>query len=427
MDIKPIPAFYCCYLLRSTVRHSSTYIGSSPDPARRLAQHNGKVQGGAVRTSRASLRPWEMGCIVAGFPSNIAALQFEWAWHNAHLTRHISPEQRISFATTRTKTSKSGKVTRRPGRPRSSLIDKLCNLHLLLRTPYFSKWPLEIRFFSEDVYRSWTTWCGRVEAQIRPGINVLLDPPQSTIQSLEEEEFSSAQPQPSQKRKRKADLIGTGGADGVDPTYARLRGVLEKSQFLLDDGDDQKCSLCSEKLDLQKGLFVICHSQQCETISHVTCLADAALRRKQSVSSLVPETAECTSCKQEYPWVELMQQVTLRSRGSKEMKKLLGKKNGKSTTAAIEEILETESDDDENHSGREDEELVAKQVVEEEEAELSFDDDDDDGRSSVASVDSFTCKTSTLSRMKGGRSANASRSEAEVDLEMVIEDSEDER
>lgn len=348
-----------------------------------------------------------MACVVAGFPSNIAALQFEWAWHNAHLTRHIAPDERISFATTRTKTSaKTGKTTRKPGRPRTSLMDKLSNLHLLLRVPYFSQWPLELRFFSEDAYRSWVTWCGRIDTHIRAGINVHFDPAHTRAQD-EETEFTSAQPA---QRTRKADLIGKGGVDGVDPTYARLRGVFEKSKFLLDEDDGQTCSVCQGDVDLHKSLFVLCHNDDCRSMSHITCLADSSLKSDGS-ASIVPRMGICPTCKQKHPWPELMQQVTLRTRGIKEVQKLQGKK-GKTTAATAAEILESEGD--------EEEEDVDAEALRGQQFGVDEPCSSDDENASLASVDSFDSRASNNLETSAMPTGHAAR------LEIVVEDSEDE-
>jgi predicted GIY-YIG superfamily endonuclease len=62
-----------------------SYIGFTLDPAKRLRQHNGEIVGGAGRTKK--LRPWEIVCVVSGFPDKKAALQFEWLWQHPYRSR----------------------------------------------------------------------------------------------------------------------------------------------------------------------------------------------------------------------------------------------------------------------------------------------------------------------------------------------------
>jgi len=70
--------YYFVYMLRSTVT-GHTYIGSTPNPWRRLRQHNGEISGGARRTHRG--QPWKIEILV-GFEVDRAAtaLSIEWHW-----------------------------------------------------------------------------------------------------------------------------------------------------------------------------------------------------------------------------------------------------------------------------------------------------------------------------------------------------------
>lgn len=140
---KSIPELYGVYLLNSLSKKSCYYVGSTPDPKRRLRQHNGELtRGGAYRTKKQGYRPWRMVLYVYGFPSRINALQFEHAWQHAYQTRHIPIEKRIN-----------------PGQKRSgsgtSLHSKLANCRLLLSSDSFKRLGLKVAIFNNATYDVW--------------------------------------------------------------------------------------------------------------------------------------------------------------------------------------------------------------------------------------------------------------------------------
>lgn len=271
-----------------------------------------------MRTSRVSLRPWEMACVVSGFNSQIQALQFEWAIQNPHLTRHITPEDRISFPTTLTKTSsKTGRTRKRPGRPRTSLKDKLANLHILLRSQYFSKWSLQVRFFTDDAFSAWQKICKDCEQSVREGIPIFLD-----MKSAEQDQNESIAPK---KRKKREDNYGQGGIEGLDITYARYRDILEKGQFLIANGDDLQCAVCHDTLMHDHDLIAICSHHKCSTLFHISCLSKHFLGQDHQ-AYVIPEKGHCPSCKTLLTWQDLMAEMTLRVRAPKQVEKLLSRR-----------------------------------------------------------------------------------------------------
>nr|ACO15278.1 Structure-specific endonuclease SLX1 [Caligus clemensi] len=129
-----VESFFGCYLLicENPKYKGRMYVGFTVDPVRRLKQHNaGAAFGGARRTSAKG--PWSMVLLVQGFPNQISALRFEWAW------QHPSRSRRLSSVI-----------------PSKAPREKSLNYHVrvvatMLLTPPWSRLPLTLRWLREDL------------------------------------------------------------------------------------------------------------------------------------------------------------------------------------------------------------------------------------------------------------------------------------
>ncbi|RMJ16696.1 hypothetical protein CDV36_003607 [Fusarium kuroshium] len=296
---RPHPALYGVYVLRSTVRHASIYIGSTPNPPRRLKQHNGEARGGAVRTAREKLRPWEVAILVTGFPSSIAALKFEWAMTNPHLTTHIPAEERL------TKAAEKRKGMKKPRKPIHTLTSVVSNLHLLTSVPSFARWPLTIHFFASEPKKAWDKWLQSIDATPRQGINVLTD-------------FG-----PSKATQRESSPAPW-GIYALPLDYAPMKGYIEKAHNVVAFEREGKCVHCNEELESGKGLHPMCPNGRCEAMGHLDCWSKHALKGEDE-GTMIPRSCTCPSCYDEIQWGDMMKELTLRVRGPKEVEKLLRK------------------------------------------------------------------------------------------------------
>lgn len=260
-----------------------------------------------------------------------------------------------------------------------SLKDKLSNLHLLLRVPSFARWPLEVRFFCEDVYDKWQSADKRVDASIRGGIKVLLDlkKPEEIINDVELPISKKA------KGKRKREALGKGGIDGLDVGYSGLKKRLERSIFSLGEDQALKCAVCAKGLDPMTAMALVCPQEDCRTVSHVTCLAARFIEDEGAGTPVVPISGRCPGCRVELQWIDLIKETSLRARGQKEVAEIMKKPKERKSKQAHNLLEGNAADEDEDILG------VNMRALDSSDESLPenwhYPDDDDDDKMSIMS------------------------------------------
>lgn len=229
-------------------------------------------------------------------------------------------------------------------------------------------------------------------------MKIILDPKQEAAKNVSV--LSEAQP-----KRRKGDLVGKGGLEGIDPTYSSLQSVLEKGRFVFDRDEQLSCGVCQASLELDNDLLTICPCGSCRSISHVVCLSKKFLQDQPEL--LVPTKGKCPSCLEEVEWAALMKEMTLRTRGNKHVQKVLKRKRvGKTADGAVQ--LESEDEDEDDFEEDALDELHSKHTVE------------DDDHMSVTSIDSETSAIGSNPRLAAaGFHPNSVIADSDDDIEIL--------
>lgn len=306
-----------------------------------------------------------------------------------------------------------------------SLFDKLSNLHLLLQVSAFRRWPLTVRLFSEDAYNTWRSCHEKADAIIRSGIKIIFEA--NSAVDMSQSADLSVSSHGNEKRKREA--LGQSGIEGIDVGYSYLKGPLEKSTFLLADGEAIKCSVCAKEIGRERRLSLICPAEGCKAAFHLSCLGTKFLHDEGAIDSIVPTSGKCPECKLDMLWVDLVKEMSLRLRGKKELAVLMKKARGrkarppKLAKAGVSktEISESEdATDTDTDSGSLDAAVLAADaeddLLQDNWRFQEYDDDDDDLTSITSAASGFSSGIDVTS--PGKPSIAASR------LKTVIEDSE---
>uniref|UniRef100_A0A8C5QA49 GIY-YIG domain-containing protein n=1 Tax=Leptobrachium leishanense TaxID=445787 RepID=A0A8C5QA49_9ANUR len=184
----------------------------------------------------------DMVLIVHGFPNDIAALRFEWAWQHPHVSRRLTHVPR--------KTKKQ-----------SSFDFHLFVLYHMLRVAPWNRLPLTLRWLRQEYHRE-------LPPLLQPPLHMPLV-------------FGQVRARPIPKSQGRAAEKGEGGN--------------------LQDVAPQRCQVCYHEVQDD---CLRCFHPGCALTAHILCLAKLFLRNEPG--NLIPVEGVCPSCDRSVLWGDLV-------------------------------------------------------------------------------------------------------------------------
>uniref|UniRef100_A0A182IKP1 Structure-specific endonuclease subunit SLX1 homolog n=1 Tax=Anopheles atroparvus TaxID=41427 RepID=A0A182IKP1_ANOAO len=331
MDVvEEIEDFFGVYLLVSKSPNPKfagrTYVGYTVDPNRRIKQHNrGQDAGGARRTSNRG--PWIMTMIIHGFPNNISALRFEWAWQQPRVSRRLKKIADIQ----------------KKLRNESYFDYNFRILSEMLRIGPWNRLPLIIRWLADEYHREFEV--GKTPPLHMPicfgrikKVNKKRKPGNAVTNTHKTAGSQPTKPTASNQATQakipinydldEFDRIVMGG-EKIDDyiSQSAQRAEVEENPIqsivISSDSEEEKdgveaigveskeeCTLCRDSIDtrpMEEGGDIVlrCIQPRCRLVSHLECLAQLILEPGQ----YVPVEGDCPICEIHFLWGDIIRKA----------------------------------------------------------------------------------------------------------------------
>lgn len=209
------------------------------------------------------------------------------------------------------------------------------------------------------------------------------------------------------------------GIEGIVVGYSTLKDHVEKSLFLLAEGQVNRCGICARDMDTQITTILVCPQRNCQTIFHMTCLATRFLEAEKRGLSVIPRAGTCPRCRSELQWIDMVKEMSLRVRGKSELARLTKKRKVPETRAQKEDLPYSEELNQDASEGPMRCDSFDSPSDYEEPLPMNWDyqDDDEDGESLVHNLVSHTSMFNSISKVGKATSSISS-------LEIELQDSE---
>lgn len=260
--VQEIENFYGVYLLYNVNPKfkGRTYIGFTVNPNRRIQQHNkGRHAGGAWRTHGRG--PWEMVLIIHGFPNEISALRFEWAWQHP---------------------DKSRRLRHLPGKKKKEtpFLFRFRIVSEMLRNGPWNRLALTIRWLKQEYVTDFAP-------DSKPPVHMPIAYGLVKVKKVGSDTGRSKKGDNSEKGAVDDDLVNLSQCGNKYP----------------------RCSVCNRRIQAEDHTLKCVHPK-CQMVSHTLCLANKFLSDKGTKTEVLPVDGTCPKCKGAVLWGDLVRLKT---------------------------------------------------------------------------------------------------------------------